>query len=136
VVGALPSAVLQVDAVEATGDTRLWDAIRTAADNLHAFAAKHPGVPRRIVVLSDGLDNKSAARVEDCLQRLIDGDLVLDAILLGTDANPQLQQLAKASGGYVFCPENVPETVQVRLRWLPTSAPPSWCCCSRDGWQL
>ena len=105
----------QVDAVKATGNTRLWDAILTAADKLRAFAVKHPGVPRRIVVLSDGLDTQSNASVEACLQRLIDGGVVLDAIELGTDPNVDLHQLAKASGGYVFRPSTLSETVQVRF---------------------
>jgi hypothetical protein len=51
--------------MEAEGDTALWDALALANDQLSEYGKKFPEAKKRIVCLSDGVDNKSSKRVRD-----------------------------------------------------------------------
>jgi Mg-chelatase subunit ChlD len=44
------------------GDTALWNALALAGDQLCAYEKQFPGAKKRIICLSDGLDNNSTKK--------------------------------------------------------------------------
>ena len=54
-----------VNEMGAEGDTALWDALALANDQLSEHGEKFPEAKRRIICLSDGVDNKSSNRVQE-----------------------------------------------------------------------
>jgi Mg-chelatase subunit ChlD len=50
----------QVEKVQAQGSTRLFDALRVAAEQLREFQVEHPQAKLRIVCLTDGEDTVSS----------------------------------------------------------------------------
>ena len=46
--------------MSAEGDTALWDALALAGDQLCDYEKQFPGAKKRIICLSDGVDNKSS----------------------------------------------------------------------------
>lgn len=88
------------------GCTALWDAIKKAKEMLKNLKAKHPGTKCRIVALTDGEDNSSTTTPSAVCSDLYINDIVLDAIVIGTDLTCDLFKMAKHTGGYAFCPRS------------------------------
>ena len=83
--------------LRAAGNTSLYDAVDAA------IALVGTSGPRRVVVLSDGGDTRSSAKVADVERRLRASGTSLDAVALTTSeaASPGLRRLASATGGRV-----------------------------------
>jgi Ca-activated chloride channel homolog len=89
------------------GQTALYDALLAALDRLER--ASHP---RKVILLvSDGGDNASRARLDDVLARAQRSNVTIYAIGLydpgAPDTNPEvLHKLAEATGGERYLPES------------------------------
>ncbi len=55
----------KVNHMKPGGDTALWDALALANDQLSECQQKFPNAKKRIICLSDGIDNKSKKRSSD-----------------------------------------------------------------------
>ncbi|MCJ1252192.1 hypothetical protein MMC30_009432 [Trapelia coarctata] len=86
------------------GGTSIYDALMKAKAMLATFAVAHPGAKRRIILLTDGCDNASNCTPERACKELCNNDIVLDAIVIGTDKTWNLFKIAKHTGGYAFNP--------------------------------
>eukprot|EP01052_Picozoa_sp_SAG31_P004895 SAG31_NODE_208_length_20313_cov_6.143119_12_plen_1566_part_00 len=105
-----------LDDVESNGDTCCYDALLKAADMLKRFKTKHPRqtihTKLRIVCLSDGKDNKSAATPATVAAQLQADGVLLDTIMIGK-APDDLRAVAKATGGYAFHPTRLKDALMV-----------------------
>jgi tight adherence protein B len=89
-----------IDALEASGETALYDAVGAA---LGAFA-EGEDARRVVVLLSDGGDTVSAASLEDAVLGLAAADATLTVVELATAETdrPALDRLASAADGEVL----------------------------------
>jgi ubiquitin-protein ligase len=102
-----------IDTLEASGDTALWDALALAADQLNHFGQKYPGIPKRIVCLSDGVDTNSVAVPNDVCRRLVRDKIAVDSCLIGIEDNVDLRTLSFLTGGYKFVPKTLEQAVAI-----------------------
>jgi ubiquitin-protein ligase/Mg-chelatase subunit ChlD len=102
-----------VDTMKPSGDTSLWDALALAADQLAHLGQNYPGIPKRIVCLSDGVDTKSATSASDVCRRLVRDQIVVDSCSIGSEDNSQLRALSFLTGGYKFVPRTLEEAMAV-----------------------
>jgi tight adherence protein B len=88
-----------IQALEADGETALYDAVRLASEQFSDDAETR----RSIVLLSDGADTASLATIEQASESLKAENIHLDVVeLVGTESNrPALDQLAVAGSGRV-----------------------------------
>ncbi|CAE7672334.1 unnamed protein product [Symbiodinium sp. CCMP2592] len=117
-----------ISEVKPDGDTRLFDALQMAAEKLDSWKAQElskPGPGRkakppklRLVVLSDGCDTSSVKEAPQVAQFLQSKGVVVDAVMIGNETDPDLHAVCKASGGYVFRPASLQDAV--RLNELET----------------
>ena len=105
----------QLDHVYASGNTAMWDGINKGKDMLVAHKALHPTARCRLIVLTDGEDNSSSLTPAYVCADLYSNDIVLDAIVIGTDATGNLFRAAKHTGGYAFCPKTRSALYQIFL---------------------
>jgi hypothetical protein len=105
----------QLDYVSATGYTAIWNAIVTATQMLISVKANYPGTKCRIILLTDGDDNRSTYNPFDVCSKLYTNDIVLDAIVIGTDSTKDLFKIAKHTGGYAFNPKTRSALFQIPL---------------------
>jgi hypothetical protein len=108
----------RIDSASTNGATKLWDSIAQAAAMLkEKYRGGETGedqVPLRVVVLTDGKDTDSTHKPEACLKMLLESKIVLDAIMIGTDAeNQKLMALTKLTNGLCFAPQNVNEALDI-----------------------
>ena len=106
-----PSPVLlnfqdNLDSVQATGQTAIWDAVQQSKKILveQCPSDRKDGPKRRIVLLTDGEDNSSAYKPIEVCQGLTAEKIILDAIVIGTSATYTPFKLANHTGGYAFAP--------------------------------
>ena len=87
-----------VTGLEAQGETSLYDAV------IAGVAALGPTGDRRVVVLSDGADTRSAAPLEQALDATRDSGVKVDGIGFNTDEAVQevLAQIASTGRGQVY----------------------------------
>lgn len=102
-----------IDTMKAGGDTSLWDALALAADQLNHYGQKYPGIKKRIICLSDGIDTKSVATADNICRRLVHDKVVLDSCLIGREDNSDLRALSFLTGGYKFVPNTLEEAVAI-----------------------
>eukprot|EP00392_Amoebophrya_sp_AT5.2_P010128 g10181.t1 len=120
-----------VNELEPSGDTYLYDALQQAAEALlewrnsveakQAASAQETGgsdsgrvPPRmRIICLSDGKDTDSVELPHEVANYLQQHRIVLDLITIGPDEDPNARAIAKASGGYVFRPKSLQQGLQI-----------------------
>jgi len=88
-----------IQALEADGETALFDAVRLASQQFSSDAETR----KSIVLLSDGADTASLATVEQASESLQSGKIHLDVVelLTGESNRPALDQLAAAGTGRV-----------------------------------
>lgn len=104
-----------IASIIAGGRTALWDGVERGCDMLTEHRTKYPDAKLRIIVLTDGVNNDSRATPEDVCAKLYKHDVVLDAIVIGTDKTEDLFKFAKHTGGYAFHPENRTALFQIFL---------------------
>jgi VWFA-related protein len=102
------------DAISARGRTAMYDAVMAGLE----YASHGSREGKVLVVVSDGGDNASAATFDQVLRHTQASNTVIYTIglidPLERDANPKrLRQLAEASGGEAFLPDNVDEVADV-----------------------
>jgi VWFA-related protein len=100
--------------IQARGRTALYDAVALALDHIAASTLQK----KVLIVVSDGGDNASKLTFARLLLRVQRSDVVIYTVGLfdeyNTDRNPGvLRQLAKASGGEAFFPDEIPNVVGV-----------------------
>ena len=92
----------------ARGDTSLWDALALCRDQLNEYAKKYPGVKKRIIVISDGEDNKSVDNNAAGLAYDFRNDkIIVDSVALGSQNSLDLRMLSQLVGGYRFKPTSL-----------------------------
>ena len=111
-----PSAIVEnfrraIDKMEATGDTALWDALALACDELRESSRKYPDAKKRIICLSDGVDNKSEKSVHDVINLVKKEDIVVDSFCIGNDNNSELRVVSYLTGGYKFAPKTLDQAM-------------------------
>jgi VWFA-related protein len=100
--------------VPATGKTALYDAIETSLTQLQ----KASWDKKVLIVISDGGDNASKQTLNRVLQGAGRSDAIIYTIGLfdeyDTDRNPRvLKQIARATGGEAFFPEETSAVVKI-----------------------
>lgn len=102
-----------IDRLEASGDTSLWDALALAADQLAHLGERWPGIKKRIICLSDGVDTKSVAAPTVVCRRLVRSMIVLDSCSIGMEDNSDLRTISFLTGGYKFVPKTLEQAVAI-----------------------
>jgi hypothetical protein len=105
ITGNLEHFEKKLDGLEPDGSTPLWDALCKAKDLLAALKAGQRDLKCRIVVLTDGGNNSSSSDPAEVCSELYANDIVLDAIVIGTNTTADLFRMAKHTGGYAFNPK-------------------------------
>ncbi|KAK0457420.1 uncharacterized protein EV420DRAFT_1548064 [Desarmillaria tabescens] len=95
----------QLEDVNAKGDTSLYDALNTARSTLVNYRKDLPGLRKRIIVVSDGDDNKSISSARDVAIALQKDQVVVDSVQVGTYSNATLHAISVATNGYRFAPQ-------------------------------
>lgn len=99
----------------AQGSTAIYDAVLEASVMLCELKQSHPQTKCRIIVLTDGEDNDSVSNAWDVSEALHNNDIVLDAIVIGTNSTGDLFKMAKNTGGYAFAPKTQQGLFQIFL---------------------
>lgn len=85
------------------GQTRLWDALNIACDNLAAYRANHPNARLRILVISDGEDSTTPLPSHVLIAKLLKERVVVDGVMVSTaDENAGLCVTCEMTGGQAF----------------------------------
>ena len=95
--------------------TTVYNAIAFAVEKLNAFVALHnefAHVPRRVLCLTDGLDNSSNITAERATELLLQNGITLDCVIL-CDEVVFTHAIAKATGGFSFRPTDTKELLNV-----------------------
>lgn len=103
-----------IDQLAPGGGTALWDAVKFAADKLAAKPEPHP-VARILVVISDGEDNASSARLKQAIEAAERGEVIVYAVGTGGYSGDEnlstgaraLKTLAEHTGGAAFFPASL-----------------------------
>lgn len=129
-----------VDDASPSGDTRLYDCLGRAADELIRFtdSLNAGSVPtagtsdgngdgdgsggsvakRRIICLSDGKDTKSTIKAHSVAKKIREAGIVCDSVSIGDDLDDILRGLVAATGGFAFNPSDLHDAL--RLNELET----------------
>ena len=106
-----PLTMLQLDfrdklaAVNARGSTAVFNALSLANSMLMTQKASFPKTKCRIILLTDGEDNSSNMAASFIADTLHNNDIVLDAIVIGSDSTSELFKISRSTGGYAFHPQ-------------------------------
>ncbi|XP_073702498.1 uncharacterized protein [Garra rufa] len=96
----------QVRAIEASGCTRLYDALVLGILELDNVKTRFPACRCRILCLTDGNDYRSKNNPVAVASELLNKNIVVDAVLVGKAENTVLRGISYVTGGYCFKPEN------------------------------
>lgn len=105
----------QLEHIKAQGMTAIFDAISRATAMLLDLKTRLPETKCRIVLLTDGEDNKSTTIPSAASQALYDNDIVLDSVVIGSDVTTNLFRMARMTGGYAFAPKTQQAFFQIFL---------------------
>ncbi|XP_023268984.1 uncharacterized protein LOC111660082 [Seriola lalandi dorsalis] len=94
-----------VHTLEATGKTKLYDALQHGMLELEKVKRKFPDCRLRILCLTDGHDVGSKNKPVPVAASLIKSNIILDAIILGNVQNNCLHGISIATGGCCFNPK-------------------------------
>lgn len=105
--------------LDSVGGTALWDAF----DRAEVYLGDHATRARKVLlVITDGNDNASVARLPQVVRRAQRGEIVVDAVgLFGRNASTaargrhELEQLTQETGGTAFFPSDVDQINAVVL---------------------
>ncbi|ETO24461.1 hypothetical protein RFI_12696, partial [Reticulomyxa filosa] len=92
---------------------QLFDALNQACDHLVKWQADFPTSKLRILVLSDGHDIGSSSDPVTVANKLQKNNVLVDAICIGYQSNPSLHGIVKATGGYIFYPQEEGEALNI-----------------------
>src|SRR5258705_8353104 len=109
--------------LDSIGGTALWDAIDTA----QSYVGDHASRPRKVLlVVTDGNDNASVARMSLVVRRAQRRDIVVDAVgLFGSDTTKavngrrDLEQLTRDTGGNAYFPVDINQVEAVVVDLAP-----------------
>ncbi|KAI2660622.1 putative bifunctional E2/E3 enzyme R795 [Labeo rohita] len=96
----------QVHAIEASGYTRLYDALVRGIAELDNIKKRFPACRCRILCLTDGNDFSSMSNPVTIARKLVNSNIVVDAVIVGEADNTVLHGISHVTGGYCFKPEN------------------------------
>ena len=105
ITGNLEHFEKKLDGISTNGMTAIWDALHMAKDLLVAHKSGQRDLKRRIVLLTDGENTEWSISPDKVCSELYSNDIVLDAIVIGTDTTADLFRIAKHTGGYAFNPK-------------------------------
>lgn len=108
----------KVQAIRPSGDTAIYDALWEALETMNAARAASPGpLPRQaLILLTDGLDNRSRHQPLEIVERARQDDVRIYTLGLGTgrEIDPRvLQGLAEETGGQFFHVESPDRLTEV-----------------------
>ena len=96
---------VDLERIEAGGETALWDGVIKAVEMLAAYSAERTEPPRlRIIALTDGMDTRSMNTMSHAADALRAHDITLDGVVVCA-SNFELPALARFSGGHSLLPE-------------------------------
>ena len=93
------------------GDTCIWDALALANSHLTEYAKQYPQVRKRIVCLSDGVDNSSVQQGYIIARELQRDAVVVDSVCIGNEDNAALRTVSLLTNGYKFVPKSLDEAM-------------------------
>jgi Mg-chelatase subunit ChlD len=96
-----------VGSMTAKGDTALWDGIKLAQLEISRYAERFPDAKRRIIVFSDGNDNRSLSGAADLCYQLRNNKILVDSVIIGHDDNVDLKALSGVLHSYCFHPQDL-----------------------------
>ncbi|XP_052420903.1 uncharacterized protein LOC127964667 isoform X2 [Carassius gibelio] len=96
----------QVHGIEASGYTRLYDALVRGISELDNIKKSFPACRCRILCLTDGNDISSMSNPVTIARKLMASNIVVDAVIVGMADNTVLHGISYVTGGYCFKPEN------------------------------
>jgi hypothetical protein len=105
----------QLDNIEADGSTAIFDALNKASMMLIAIKRQYPHTKPRIILLTDGEDNQSTIQPSIISSSLYANDIVLDAVVIGSNQTSNLFKIAHNTGGYAFSPKSQQALFQIFL---------------------
>lgn len=92
------------------GETRLMQALTESAEQLYAFKSRHKDSRLRILAITDGEDTSGDSPLE-ALRALLDADVVLDVVVLGSAPAGPIAAIAVVTGGVVLQPTSVTDAL-------------------------
>ncbi|SJL07961.1 uncharacterized protein ARMOST_11319 [Armillaria ostoyae] len=95
----------QLEDVDAKGDTSLYDALNAARSTLANYRKDLPNLRKRIIIVSDGDDNKSVSSARDVAIALQKDRVTVDSVQVGICSNVTLHKISVATNGYRFAPQ-------------------------------
>lgn len=98
---------------EASGRTALYDALTRGLDLIRPFRIKQPKCLFRLFVLSDGHDTRSSTKFETVFKRMVQENVVVDAVLIGDEPCQELKELCAATKGLCFRPTHVRRAMEI-----------------------
>lgn len=96
----------QVHGIEASGYTRLYDALVRGISELDNIKKSFPACRCRILCLTDGNDISSMSNPVTIARKLMASNIVVDAVIVGMADNTVLHGISYVTGGYCFKPVN------------------------------
>jgi uncharacterized protein YegL len=105
----------QLDNIEADGSTAIFDALNRASMMLIAIKRQYPRTKSRIILLTDGEDNQSTIQPSVVSSSLYANNIVLDAVVIGSNQTSDLFKIAHSTGGYAFSPKTQQALFQIFL---------------------
>ena len=110
---------VNLERVDADGETKLWDACAKGADLLEEYAsartaAGHKPPSKRLIVLTDGADTESEIKMTTLARRLESMECVVDAVVVGKviPASKFLLALAAYCHGAILIPPTAEAAMQ------------------------
>lgn len=100
------------NAMQAKGDTSLWDALALARDQIVEYAKKYPAAKKRIVIFSDGEETNSITNTaSDICHRLHEAGIAVDTVMLWSDDNRDLRTISHQLGCYILQPKSLADAL-------------------------
>lgn len=108
--------------IKPTGKTHLFDALKLACDKLIESSeeeegyinAPYPNAVKRIIIITDGEDNKSTALPSDLVNTFIANDIKVDTVLISSiDLSNRCCTISKMTAGLSFQPHSIEEGLKL-----------------------
>ncbi|KAL2078640.1 hypothetical protein ACEWY4_026325 [Coilia grayii] len=109
----LPKFQQSIDTLRADGNTPLYDALNLSVEELDKVKKQFPKCRLRVLCLSDGEDNVSKISPADVANRLMNSNIVVDSINVGTSDNKIMKAISHATGGCCFKPDTSAEALKL-----------------------
>ena len=107
----------RLEKLEPNGPTRCFDAMKTGADRLIEAGRIYNNAVKRLIVISDGLDNRTKkADIANLPNHLVSNKIRVDVVIMTvdqTEIDRRLVAMAKWTGGAAFCPHTLEDGYRV-----------------------